>query len=95
MYARWLDPHTTDKDKVQEMLDAIPEPVLTPRVVTDRVNSVRNNGPGLIEPAPRSLLDCVRRRAAKRTQHIWEDDVRGGQFRSCAEDAERVAEGPA
>ena len=52
MYARWLDPDTTDKDKVREMLDAIPEPVLTPRVVTDRVNSVRNNGPELIEPAP-------------------------------------------
>ena len=52
-YARWLDPDTTDKDthKVQEMLDAIPEAVLTPRVVTDRVNSVRNNGPELIEPA--------------------------------------------
>ena len=51
MYAQWLDPDTTDKEKVQEMLDAIPEPVLTPRVVTDRVNSVRNNGPELIEPA--------------------------------------------
>ncbi|SFU10984.1 hypothetical protein SAMN04487915_11176 [Arthrobacter sp. ov118] len=52
MYADWLDPVTTDKEQVQEMLDAIPEPVLTPRVVTDRVNSVRNNGPELIEPAP-------------------------------------------
>lgn len=51
MYAQWLDPDTTDKEKVQEMLDAIPEPVLTPRAVTDRVNSVRNNGPELIEPA--------------------------------------------
>jgi putative SOS response-associated peptidase YedK len=52
MYAQWLDPETTDKGDVQEMLDAIPEPVLTPRVVTDRVNRVRNNGPELIEPAP-------------------------------------------
>lgn len=51
MYAQWLDPDTTDKERVQEMLDAIPEPVLTPRVVTDRVNSVRNSGPELIEPA--------------------------------------------
>ena len=50
--AQWLDPDTTAKDDVQEMLDAIPEPVLTPRVVTDRVNSVCNNGPELIEPAP-------------------------------------------
>ena len=52
MYAQWLDPATTDREKVQAMLDAIPEPVLTPRGVTDRVNSVRNNGPELIEPAP-------------------------------------------
>jgi putative SOS response-associated peptidase YedK len=52
LYAQWLDPETTDKEQVQELLDAIPEPVLTPRVVTDRVNSVRNNGPELIEPAP-------------------------------------------
>ena len=51
MYAQWLAPGTTDKEDVQAMLDAIPEPVLTPRVVTDRVNSVRNNGPELIEPA--------------------------------------------
>lgn len=51
MYADWLNPETTDKEKVQAMLEAIPEPVLTPRVVTDRVNSVRNNGPELIEPA--------------------------------------------
>jgi len=33
------------------MLDAIRKPVLTPRVVTGRVNSVRNNGPELIELA--------------------------------------------
>jgi putative SOS response-associated peptidase YedK len=51
MYAQWLDPDMTDKEKVHEMLDAIPEPVLTPRVVTERVNSVRNNGPELIELA--------------------------------------------
>ena len=51
-YARWLAPGKTDREKVQEMLDAIPEPVLTPRVITNRVNSVRNNGPELIEPAP-------------------------------------------
>jgi putative SOS response-associated peptidase YedK len=51
MYADWLNPGTTDKADVQQLLDAIPEPVLTPRVVTDRVNSVRNNGPELIEPA--------------------------------------------
>jgi putative SOS response-associated peptidase YedK len=52
MYADWLNPGTTDKEDIQELLDAIPEPVLTPRVVTDRVNSVRNNGPELVEPVP-------------------------------------------
>lgn len=51
MYADWLDPGTTDKAGVQQLLDAVPEPVLTPRIVSDRVNSVRNNGPELVEPA--------------------------------------------
>jgi putative SOS response-associated peptidase YedK len=51
MYADWLDPGTTDKAYVQQLLDAVPEPVLTPRIVSDRVNSVRNNGPEHIEPA--------------------------------------------
>ncbi|MDR6417671.1 putative SOS response-associated peptidase YedK [Pseudarthrobacter sulfonivorans] len=51
MYADWLNPGTTDKDSVQQLLDGIPEPVLTPRIVSDRVNSVRNNGPELVEPA--------------------------------------------
>ncbi|MBT2523222.1 SOS response-associated peptidase [Arthrobacter sp. ISL-28] len=51
MYADWLDPGTTDKADIQQLLDAMPEPVLTPRVVSDRVNSVRNDGPELIEPA--------------------------------------------
>lgn len=51
MYADWLDPGTTDKADVQQLLNAVPEPVLTPRIVSDRVNSVRNNGPELVEPA--------------------------------------------
>ncbi len=51
MFRDWLNPGTTDKSEVQRILDAIPEPVLTPTVVTDRVNSVRNNGPELIDPA--------------------------------------------
>jgi putative SOS response-associated peptidase YedK len=49
----WLNPWTTSKTEVQELLDAIPEPVLTPRVVSDKVNSVRNNGPELLAPVPR------------------------------------------
>lgn len=51
MYADWLDPGTSDKADVQQLLDAIPEPVLTPRIVSSRVNSLRNNGPELLEPA--------------------------------------------
>ncbi len=51
MYSDWLDPGTTDKADVQQLLNAVPEPVLTPRIVSDRVNSVRSNGPELVEPA--------------------------------------------
>lgn len=50
-FADWLNPDLTDKNDVQHLLDSLPEPALTPRIVSDRVNSVRNNGPELIEPA--------------------------------------------
>jgi len=46
-----LDPDLTDKNDVQHLLDSLPEPTLTPRIVSTRVNSVRNNGPELIGPA--------------------------------------------
>lgn len=46
----WLDPTTTDPSRVRELLAAVPEPHLTPRVVSAAVGSVRNNGPELIEP---------------------------------------------
>lgn len=48
----WLDTKTTDKDTIRQLLDSLPEPHLVPYEVSDRVNSVRNNGPELIEPAP-------------------------------------------
>ncbi|MCC3293203.1 SOS response-associated peptidase [Arthrobacter sp. zg-Y411] len=51
LYADWLDPKLTGGSDVAQLLDAVPEPVLTPRVVSSQVNSVRNNGPELIEPA--------------------------------------------
>ncbi|UWX80656.1 MULTISPECIES: SOS response-associated peptidase [unclassified Arthrobacter] len=51
LYADWLDPKLTDGADVAQLLDAVPEPTLTPRVVSREVNSVRNNGPELIEPA--------------------------------------------
>lgn len=47
----WLDPDLTDKSDVQHLLNTLPDPVLTPRIVSTRVNSVRNNVPELIEPA--------------------------------------------
>ncbi|MFD1211639.1 SOS response-associated peptidase [Arthrobacter sp. GCM10027362] len=50
LQADWLDPRLTGKADVRSLLDEIPEPHLVPRVVSDRVNSVRNNGPELIEP---------------------------------------------
>ncbi|MFJ6003255.1 SOS response-associated peptidase [Arthrobacter sp. NPDC092385] len=48
----WLDPRNDSRPAVQELLDAIPEPHLVPRTVGNRVGSVRNNGPDLIEPLP-------------------------------------------
>ena len=51
LYEDWLNPALTDKDEVQQLLQSIPVQILTPRVVSDRVNSVRNNGPELIEPS--------------------------------------------
>lgn len=49
LYDDWLDPETTGRNEVQHLLEAIPEPKLVPRIVSTRVNSVRNNGHELIE----------------------------------------------
>lgn len=46
--AEWLDPNLTDNADIQHLLDSLPEPALVPRVVSTRVNSVRNNGPELL-----------------------------------------------
>lgn len=56
-FAEGLDPDLTDKADVQHLLNSLPEPTLTPRIVSLRVNSVRNNGPELIEPAPAASGD--------------------------------------
>ncbi|MGO4188555.1 SOS response-associated peptidase [Pseudarthrobacter sp. TAF60_1] len=50
-FAEWLNPDMTDKTEVRSLLDSLPEPVLTPRIVSTKVNRVGNNGPDLIEPA--------------------------------------------
>ncbi|WP_298253658.1 SOS response-associated peptidase [uncultured Arthrobacter sp.] len=52
LHGEWLDPRTDSRPAVQELLDAIPDPHLVPRLVGSRVGSVRNNGPDLIEPLP-------------------------------------------
>lgn len=51
LYADWLDPGTTSPTEVQQLLESMPEPRLVPRIVSTKANSVRNNGPELIEPA--------------------------------------------
>jgi putative SOS response-associated peptidase YedK len=48
--AHWLDPSLVEPERVKELLASIPEPLLTPREVSRAVNSVRNNGPELVEP---------------------------------------------
>jgi putative SOS response-associated peptidase YedK len=47
--ADWLNPALVEPEQVTQLLASIPEPLLTPREVSSAVNSVRNNGPELIE----------------------------------------------
>jgi putative SOS response-associated peptidase YedK len=47
--AAWLNPTVVETEQVKDLLASIPEPLLTPREVSSQVNSVRNNGPQLIE----------------------------------------------
>ncbi|MEV8149972.1 SOS response-associated peptidase [Arthrobacter sp. NPDC080073] len=51
MFSDWLDPETTSEADVRALLDSMPEPHLVPRIVSDKVNYVRNNGPELVQPA--------------------------------------------
>lgn len=46
----WLDPATTDPVRVRELLEAVPEPLLTPREVGPAVGNVRNDTPDLLDP---------------------------------------------
>ena len=50
MVGEWLDPTITDPAKVREMVAAVPSPTLLPYPVGKAVNSVRNNGPELLQP---------------------------------------------
>jgi putative SOS response-associated peptidase YedK len=49
----WLDPTLTDPQRVRDLVNAIPEPRLHAYEVSTAVNSVRNDGPELIEPLKR------------------------------------------
>jgi putative SOS response-associated peptidase YedK len=46
----WLDPTLTDPAQVRDLVAAIPPPRLHTYEVAPLVNSVRNNGPELVEP---------------------------------------------
>jgi putative SOS response-associated peptidase YedK len=48
--AGWLDCRSEDPQTAAELLAAMPEPHLQPRVVSVAVGNVRNNGPELIAP---------------------------------------------
>ncbi len=49
-WTAWLDPRLEDPHQARELLDVSPDWVAL--AVSDQVNSVRNNGPKLIEPIP-------------------------------------------
>ncbi|GAA3708406.1 SOS response-associated peptidase [Zhihengliuella alba] len=46
----WLDPGLTDRSRIQQLIDAIPDPSLLPHRVGPAVGNVRNDGPELIAP---------------------------------------------
>ncbi len=48
----WLDCSSGDPAVAARLIEAMPEPQLEPRIVSTAVNSVRNDGPELIEPVP-------------------------------------------
>lgn len=55
-WADWLDPARTDPDEVRELLVPAVSGGLDAYPVSPAVNNVRNNGPGLIEPAPAEVI---------------------------------------
>jgi putative SOS response-associated peptidase YedK len=62
-YAAWLDPARTELDDLQSLLVPATPDRLTAYPVSTEVNSVKNNGPGLVAPlpleaAPASLFDA-------------------------------------
>ncbi len=58
-WARWLDPDVTDPDAVRALLESPGAGRFAAYPVTTRVNSVRNDGPELLEHAARPDLSGV------------------------------------
>lgn len=55
----WLDPQVQDADSVRALLAPPPAGRFAATAVTTRVNSVANNGPQLLDPAPAGSLHGV------------------------------------
>jgi len=53
----WLDAGTAGVEDVRHLLGSLPEPHLVPRLVSTRVNSVRNDGPDLLAPLDAGSTD--------------------------------------
>ncbi|MDR1634292.1 MAG: SOS response-associated peptidase [Bifidobacteriaceae bacterium] len=56
LWEPWLSPDLNTPAAVGALIEAIPDPELIPREVGRAVGSVRNNGPGLIEPVADLLI---------------------------------------
>lgn len=52
MWNEWLDPTLEDPRSVHEMIGAVPDPLLRPRIVSPRVGKVDNDDPTLIAENP-------------------------------------------
>lgn len=59
MRGAWLDCSTGNTDIARQLLDEMHQPVLEPRVVSPAVNSVRNDGPQLIEPVDQAARQAT------------------------------------
>lgn len=46
----WLDPNLQQADELDQLLQGLAEPELHPRLVSTKVNNVRNDGPELVTP---------------------------------------------
>jgi len=55
-WSAWLDRGTTRASEVAGLLAPALDDVLVRRAVSPRVNNVRNDDPGLLEPHPQATL---------------------------------------